>query len=101
MRQVVSGEEPVSAGGEADSEQYSTKQWDNDDYVASLKRKPDEIHQEWARPKRRLWHNDDYDPAQWNNNKVSDEVAEGGARAMHAFVLLGCVVVTKGRDFSG
>jgi len=44
MRQVVSGEEPVGVGG-GDEEQISTRQWDNDDYVASLRRKSDEIHQ--------------------------------------------------------
>lgn len=53
----------------------------------------------WARPKRRLWHNDDYDPAQWNNNKVGDWVGllPVGRRARgrcRVFFLIQCASTT-------
>mmetsp|Transcript_7762 Transcript_7762/g.15937 ORF Transcript_7762/g.15937 Transcript_7762/m.15937 type:complete len:316 (+) Transcript_7762:87-1034(+) len=69
-------------GGDDDDEFTSTAQWSNDDYIDSLKRKPEELNRkEWERPKRRLWHNSDWDPQMFNNG---EEDAEAAAKAYAA-----------------
>ena len=59
--------------------------WDNDDYINSLRRPKEELHQEWARPKRRLWHNDDFSPDMMNG-KTMDEVRAMTAETRTTYV---------------
>jgi len=54
----------------------SSKEWDNDEYIDSLRRPKEELHQVWEKPKRRLWKNNEFDPSMYNKEGGEQEAEE-------------------------
>ena len=68
--------EMMRAEAESDKElEGIVGDYDNDDYIHSLRRPREELWQTWEKPKRRLWHNEDWS-ADMMNGKTREEMEE-------------------------